>query len=87
MPITQSAKKALRQSERRQERNLKIKKAMKLAVKELRRLVKAKHSEGAASLLSKAYKSLDKAAKAGVIKKNAASRLKSRLARLTAKRT
>lgn len=87
MPITQSAKKALRQSERRRERNLKTKKATKSVVKEFRRLVKTKRLEDAANFLPKAYKYLDKAAKVGVIKKNAASRLKSRLARLIAKQT
>ncbi len=87
MPITQSAKKALRQSARRRERNLKAKKALKSAVKDLRRLVKAKQGEDAVKLLPKTYKVLDKAAKNGVIKKNAASRLKSRLAQLINKST
>lgn len=87
MPITQSAKKALRQSLRRRERNLKTQKAMKSAVKELRRLAKAKRTEDAAKFLPKVYKALDKAAKRGVIKKNTASRLKSRLSQLINKST
>jgi small subunit ribosomal protein S20 len=87
MPITQSAKKALRQSERRRERNAKIKKAIKAAVKEVRRLAKAKRAEDAAKLLPRAYQALDKAAKKGVIKKNTAGRLKSRLSQLISKST
>jgi small subunit ribosomal protein S20 len=87
MPVTKSAKKALRQSIRRRERNLKVKKTMKSAVREIRRLVKAKRAEEAAKLLPRAYKAVDKAAKRGVIKKNTASRLKSRLAQLINKST
>jgi small subunit ribosomal protein S20 len=38
----------------------------------------------AQELLSQAYKAIDKAAKTGILKKNAAARKKSRLARLLA---
>lgn len=82
MPITQSAKKALRQSARRRGGNLKRKRAEKDAVKELRQLVAQKKIDEARALLPKAFKALDKAAKGGALKRNTASRLKSRLSKL-----
>ena len=53
-------------------------------VKEFRKLVKSGELDSAKKLLPKVYKSLDKAAKTGVIKKNKASRLKSRTSALIA---
>ncbi len=85
MPITSSAKKALRQSVRRRERNIKRKDAYKSAVKIYKKLLAAKNIKEAQAKLAAAYKALDKAAKTGAIKKNKAARLKSRLAKLTAK--
>lgn len=78
MPIIKSAKKALRQSLKRRLRNIGRKEAIKNAVAKIK---KAKKEE-ALKLLSLAYKAVDKAAKAGIIKKNAAARKKSRLAKL-----
>ena len=82
MPIKKSAKKALRQSKRRAARNLKRKKAMKDAIKKIKKLLAAKKTEEAKKLIPLAYKTIDKAAKTGVIKKNAAARQKSRLMKL-----
>lgn len=82
MPITQSAKKALRQNVRRRTRNLIKKDAYKRSVKEYRELIAAKKVSEAKVLLSKVFQSLDKAAKTKVIEKNKASRLKSRLTKL-----
>lgn len=48
-------------------------------VKEFRKAVAAKEFDKAKELLPKVYKALDKAAKGKTIKKNKASRLKSRL--------
>lgn len=83
MPITSSAKKALRQSFRKREFNLKRLNEMKAAVK----IVKKSKQNGGADVaaLSVAYKAIDKAAKRGVIKKGAADRKKSRLAKFLAK--
>lgn len=81
MPITASAKKALRQSLTRKARNLKRKNAYKNTFKEFRTLAATKKNE-AEKLLPKVYKSLDKAAKTGVIKANKAARLKSSAAKL-----
>lgn len=86
MPITKSAKKALRQNIKRRTRNLGHKNKIKNLIKEIRVLVGGKKIEEAKKLLPKIYKTLDKAAKIGVIKKNTASRKKSRLARLINKK-
>ncbi len=85
MPITKSAKKALRGSERKKVFNLRRKKTMNDAVKKLKTLVSGKKTDEASKTLSEAYKAIDKAAKRGVIKKNTASRKKSRLSALIKK--
>lgn len=82
MPITPSAKKALRQSKKRNLKNLQFKKKFKITVKEFRKEVEAKSIEKAKNLLPSVYQAVDKAAKKGVIKKNTASRYKSRLTQL-----
>ena len=82
MAITKSAKKALRQNIKRRARNLVYIKKIKKLIKEVRTLVLEKKIEGAKKLLPKIYKILDKAAKVGVIKKNTASRKKSRITKL-----
>jgi len=79
MPITKSAKKALRQNLRRGEKNLNKKRELKNVIKEYKRLVGVNKMEEAKEQLSKIYKSLDKAAKTNLIKNNKASRLKSQL--------
>ncbi len=80
MPITSSAKKALRSSKRKRLVNLENKEKMNKSVKAVKKLVVSKTKAGTKEALSLAYKALDKAAKKGVIKKNTASRRKSRLA-------
>ena len=85
MPITKGAKKALRASARKKVYNDKRSKTMKEAVKETKKLVSAKKSVEAEATLAKAYQAIDKAAKGGVIKKNAAARKKSRLAKAVKK--
>ncbi|MFH1392946.1 MAG: 30S ribosomal protein S20 [Patescibacteria group bacterium] len=79
MPITKSAQKALRQNKRRHIRNVKQSRSLKDEIKSLKKLAAAKDKKGAGEALSKVYKALDKAAKTNLIKKNTASRLKSRL--------
>ncbi len=86
MPITKSAKKALRQSKKRMVQNLAFKRKFKAAVKEFRKEVSTGNLEKAKSLLPTVYQSVDKAAKKGVIKKNTASRYKSRLAQMLNKK-
>jgi len=81
MPITKSAQKALRQNKKRMVHNLKYKRNLKKTIKQFRSLVATKKEE-AVKMLPKVYKTLDKTVKAGVIKKNNASRKKSRLTKL-----
>ena len=82
MPITKSAKKALRQSIRKRKYNLKRKESIKIAVKKIKKSLSLKNKEEAAKLLPLAYKAYDKAAKTGALNKNAASRKKSRLIKM-----
>ena len=85
MPITKSAKKFLRQSAKRQKKNLYYKDKMKALVKEVRLLISQNKKEEAKKLMSSVFQILDKSAKKNIIKKNAASRKKSRLAKSLAK--
>ncbi len=79
MAKTRSAKKAQRAASRRRIFNLRRSKAMKDAVKEIGKLISLKKTADAAKMLPTLYKALDKAAKSGTIKKNAAARMKSRI--------
>lgn len=81
MPITKSAKKALRQSKRKKVVNSNRSKEMKDVVKKVKQLVVKGESKDATKMLSDAYQAIDKAAKRGIIKKGAADRKKSRLAK------
>ncbi len=81
MPITQSAKKAIRGSLRKKAFNDRRKRAMKEVVKKIEKVAKTSKVE-AAKMMSTAFSVIDKAAKKGVIKKNNASRKKARLSRL-----
>ena len=85
MAITKSAKKAIRQNKRRRAHNLDYLGKMKSLIKETRSLVLQKKIKEAKELLPKVYQILDKAAKVGIIKKNNASRKKSRLTKLVEK--
>ncbi len=79
MPITKSAKKALRQSEKRRLINKKNNKIVKAEIKKLQKLIDLNKINEAKEQLKIVYKKLDKAAKTNLIKDNKASRLKSRL--------
>ena len=68
MPVTRSAKKALRVSRRRHEENLRVKKALKDALK-----------RASKERLNDTYSAIDKAVKFDIIHTNKAARLKSRL--------
>ena len=82
MPITKSAKKAIRGSSRKKAVNDRRTRLMKEIIKKVEKLAKADKA-GALKMLSSAFQAIDKAAKTGVIKKNTAARKKSRLARIT----
>ncbi len=79
MPLTQSAKKALRQTKKRTLHNKEWKTALKAAIK------KALAEKSAASV-SAAYQVADKSVKNHIIPKNKAARIKSRLAALLKKK-
>jgi small subunit ribosomal protein S20 len=81
MPITQSAKKAIRGSLRKKAFNDQRKKAMKEIIKKIEKTVKTDKA-GAVKMLSSAFQAIDKSAQKGVIKKNNAARKKSRLSKL-----
>ena len=85
MPNTKTAEKANRQNIRRKIRNVKQKTALKETIKEYKKLVAGKKTDEATTQLSTVFKKLDKAAKTNLIKKNKASRLKSRLSKKIAK--
>ena len=79
MPITSSAKKALRASKKKRVFNLRRKNTIEKGLKEFRRLVTAKNVAEATKLVPAIYQALDKAVKTGLIKANNASRTKSRV--------
>ncbi len=85
MPITTSAKKAIRSSTKKKIFNLRKKNQMTSVVKQYKKLVDTKDSKGAEKLLPTLQKAIDKAAKTGLIKKNTAARKKSRLMKKLAK--
>ncbi len=79
MPITSSAKKALRVAERKEVFNSRRAKAIENSVREIKKLVKGGKAKEAEAKLSSAYKAIDKAVKTKFLKKNTAARLKSRI--------
>jgi small subunit ribosomal protein S20 len=85
MPIIKSAKKALRGSKRKHVLNVRRSDVMKDAVKEVKKLISGKNAAEAEKLLPKVYKTIDKAAKRGLIKKNTAARKKSRIVKMIKK--
>jgi len=85
MANTSSAKKAHKQSLKKRVFNVRRSRAMKDVVKEIEEKTKEGGDADAQTLLPKAYKAIDKAAKRGIIKKNTAARKKSRLAALLKK--
>ncbi|MEK7565366.1 MAG: 30S ribosomal protein S20 [Patescibacteria group bacterium] len=79
MPIKKSAKKALRQTEKRTKVNKDRKSNIKDLEKKLVKEISAKNKKEAAKALSDFSQALDKAVKNHVLLKNTASRQKSRL--------
>lgn len=79
MAHSKSSKKRVYIGERNASRNQAIKSRVKTFVKKVLSAVEAKNVDEAKTALSIAYKELDKAVTKGVIKKNTASRKKSRL--------
>ena len=86
MAITSSAKKAHRASLKKHVFNVRRKRALTDTVKLVKKAIITDVREAEKSLAA-AYKAIDKAAKGGIIKKNAASRKKSRLAKAIGRAT
>ena len=82
MPITSSAKKALRNSLRKRSFNARRKNKASNAIKSLKKMVAAGDKKGAQALMPAVQKALDKAVKGRTLNKNTASRKKSRLSKL-----
>ena len=85
MAITSSAKKTIRNSARRRVFNARRSDAARELVKKIRKFVSGGKVSEAKALLSNAYQAIDKAAKMNTWTKGAASRKKSRLAKLIKK--
>ncbi len=81
MPITKSAKKAIRGSLRKKAFNDRRMRTMKEIIKKIEKMAKTDKA-GVAKMLPSAFQAIDKTAQKGVIKKNNAARKKSRLSKL-----
>jgi len=79
MPNTKSAAKELRKAKKRTVKNLRVKRSIKSQAKEILKAVEAGDLEKAKKLFPTFQKTVDKAAKVHILKKNAAARKKSRL--------
>jgi small subunit ribosomal protein S20 len=79
MPITTSAKKAIRQSAKKRVYNIRRKSKVEDAVRKVKKFVSAGKVSDARASLSIAYKAIDKAAKGNTLNKGTADRMKSRL--------
>lgn len=82
MPHTSSAKKRLRQTEKRRLRNRAAKKGLKTQIKDFLGVIKDGTPEELEAQFKLAVKKLDKAAAKRVVHPNLAARKKSQLARL-----
>jgi small subunit ribosomal protein S20 len=85
MPITTSAKKALRGSKRKRVFNSRKKDQVYKTVKKFKKLIAEKKVSEAEKMFPQIQKVLDKAAKTGFIKKNTAGRKKARLSKMVVK--
>lgn len=81
MPIKKSAIKHLRQTKKKTARNVKVKSKLREFVKDVRRAIRENDKKRLEELSLNLQKVIDKAYHAKVIKKNTASRKKSRLMR------
>lgn len=78
MPNIKSAKKRLRQSHKRREHNKDVKSSIRTVTK---RLLQTESHDEAEEMLRQAMSMLDRAARRGILPKNAVARRKSRLTR------
>lgn len=81
MANIKSAKKRIKVNAAKTERNKSVRSAVKTSIKKVETLVEAKDKEAAASALTAAISTIDKAQSKGVYHKNNASRKVSRLSK------
>ncbi len=87
MPNHKSAKKRMRQNEKRRQVNRSNRTRLRTAIKNLRAAFSTETSDEAQTLLPKTISTIDKAVQKGVLHKNAAARYKSRLTMHAAEQT
>jgi small subunit ribosomal protein S20 len=80
MPIKKSAVKALRQSQKKTERNQLVKDHISYLRRMARKAIETGDTKKAEDLAKTIIKAVDKATQNGVLKKNTTARIKSRLA-------
>lgn len=80
MANSKSAKKRVLVAERNRVRNQAVKSRIKTVIKKVLSAVELNEKDNAVAALVVAYKELDRAVSKGIVKKNTASRKKSRLA-------
>ena len=85
MSITRGAKKAHKSSLAKRESNLRRKEKVSRAMKSLKKLVASGKKKEAEAMMRELQSALDKAVKGKTIKKNTATRKKSRLSKLIKK--
>jgi small subunit ribosomal protein S20 len=85
MPITTSAKKALRSSKRKRVFNQRKKDAISKVTKQVKKLVSEKKVKEARALMPQVQKIIDKSVKTGLLKANTAARKKSRISAMIKK--
>lgn len=82
VPIQKAAKKYVRVTKKKTEKNRKIKGAFRSAIKATKAALAASEIDKAQENLKKSIKALDKAVQKKIIHKNTAARMKSRLNKL-----
>lgn len=81
MPIIKSAKKRMRQNERRNAQNRMRRSSLRTSIRRLREAIAAGDRDAMQSQWAKTQGLIDRTARLGIIHPNAAARTKSRLAR------
>ena len=82
MPNIKSAKKRMRSNAKKADVNTLITSSMKTAIKKFERAVKEENKEDASNNLNIALQRVDKAVVSGLVHKNKAARIKSRLTKM-----
>ncbi len=82
MPNIRSAKKRMRSNAKKADVNVLINSSMRTAIKKFEKEVKAGNKEEASNNLNIAVQRIDKAMSSGLVHKNKAARLKSRLTKM-----